>query len=78
MMSFFEYNNGNIYLLDYPMVSEPFDPERCFLVYAENKKEAMKIAKGHLDGIALQTIRNFRFTPDVVYDRIKNVATVMP
>ena len=73
-MRFFEFKNGEIYPLSYPMTSTFSDGETCFLIYAQDEDDARKTAEDHLKGKPLETLYDFRWTKDVVYRRIEDVA----
>ena len=73
-MKFFEYKNGSIKELTYPMTSDIADGKTCFLIYAKDDKDAKRAAKKHLDGKPLEQLDNFRLNHTTTYKYIKNVA----
>jgi len=73
-MQFFEYKDGNITPLPYPMVSRLPDDKTCFLIWAQDMADAENAANKHLNGEPFKTLENFRWTRDVTYREIESVA----
>lgn len=73
-MTFYEYKNGEITPLLYPMTSDIPNPDSCFLVYAQDVDDAKNASERHLAGEPLKTLKNFRLNHDTVYPEIRDVA----
>lgn len=74
-MQFFEYKDGEIIPLIYPMTSRKPDETTCFLVYAKDINDAETAVHKHLnENKPLTDLKNFRLNHEVTYQAVPNVA----